>query len=333
MGIVIGIATIKSSLYIFDSLKRISKEALPCLEKFNVSFVVCINGGDVKHETENEVRRFFSCHKNITGHVLIRKKAGKNNAMNDIISFARKMNDVNIVHFFDDDVSLKKGTLLVNIKTLMKHEKENSTPVLVGSAFVVKRNILNFFLSRYSIFDAIVKWIFHVIITQPYLLKNERPKFCEGPSFCAYLKYLPKLPDDRLGVTDDAFLSNFFAVNGKNNFIKNGIPFIIKPKKSISYMKMPICFGEWQKQQVRIHAGIERSFEYFAAEKYFLEEYFSWSYAFNVNSRTKNTANSLMEKILYFIYMYLHERNRRNAQKFVGKKQIPAWSIAHSTKI
>lgn len=329
----IGVTTIKSSNYIYASLERIYAEIMLLPDEFNASLAVCVNGDDENLETRSEVSKFFAAHANVDGHIISGEKAGKNNAMNKIIELARKMDDIEIVHFFDDDVYLSEKSLLVNLGELMRHEQEVGLPVLVGSAFIAIKYPLGFFWQRYPSLEAIRKWIFHSIIVQPYLLEAERPKFCEGPSFGTYLKYLPTLPDDEIGITDDAFLSNYYVVNGKNEYLNNGTPAIIKPPNSISYIKVPLSFQEWKKQQIRIHAGIERAFNYFGSERIFLQQYFSWKYAFNKESRTNTKINSLLKRMLFCIYMFLHEKNRKAAERFLKENSVPNWSIAETTKI
>lgn len=332
MKIIIGIPTINSSVYISETLKRILKEISFCPKHWDIGVVICVNGFDDNKKTVDMIRNFFEQHQEITGHILTEKNVGKNNAMNKIISFARNLKNVEVVHFFDDDIVLQEKTLLVNIETLIKHENKFQKAALVGSAFIGIRYPFRFFLKRYSFFKAVLKWFIHNIIIQPYLLDSERPKFCEGPSFCCYLKYFPQLPADILGVTDDAFLSNFFVINGKKDYLRNGIISIIKPIKSISFVRMPINFQEWKKQQIRIHAGVERAFTYFEKERDYLETYFSWAYAFNKKSRTPIKIKSFPKKLLYFLYMYLHEKNRKEAMRFIAKNKVPDWSVARSTK-
>lgn len=332
MNVLIGVPTIGSYSYIINTLERILEEILFCPKEWKIYIVVCVNGGDVGHRIEGKIRELFKRSEDINGYILIEEQAGKNNAMNKIVAFARELDGIDIVHFFDDDIHLEKKSFLTNIETLIIHERKNRKAALVGSAFIGIERPLSFFLDRYPFFEAVSKWIFHIIIIQPYLLDAERPKFCEGPSFCSYLKYFPSLPDDVIGVTDDAFLSNFFAIKGKEDYVKTGDLSIIKPKNSVSFMKMPVCFSEWKKQQIRIHAGVERAFSYFGSERIFLEEYFSWSYAFNRNSRTHIRTKSLFKMVAYLIYMFLHERNRREAEKLVIRKEIPDWSVAQSTK-
>ncbi len=295
--------------------------------------VVCINGEDENNKTEKEVNKFFLDHNEIPSHIIVTKKVGKNNAINRIVEFAKKMDDIEIVHFFDDDVILEKGTLLINIEELIKEENIKSRPLIIGSAFIAVGYSFSFFYRKYSFFRAVLSWIFHNIIIQPYLLEAERPRFCEGPSFGLYLKYFPTLPADEVGITDDAFLSDFFAIKGKADYLQNRMLSIIKPANSISYIKVPSSFKEWKMQQIRIHAGIERAFSYFGSERKFLEEYFSWNYAFNKKSRTNLQTKSLLKIILYSIYMHLHEKNRKYAERFIIKNQLPRWSIAESTKI
>ncbi len=332
MKILIGIPTIKSFSYIFVSLERIRKEIKLCPKQWDVVLVICLNGVDYGHKTENEIKRFFKYYNDINHYILVENQFGKNNAINQIIKFAKKLKDVDIIHFFDDDVYLQSGSLMTNIEALIENEKKNHKPVLVGSAFIVINHSLSFFLSRYSFFEAIKKWIFYIIIIQPYLLNSERPRFCEGPSLGSYLKNIPILPDDSTGITDDSFFSNYFAIKGKNDYEKLGIFPTIKPSNSIAFVEVSSNFKEWEKQQIRIHAGIERAFAYFEKERCFLEKYYSWSYAFNKESQTSPKGISLKKKILYYAYMYLHKKNRKKAQEFIKMNKVPKWTTAYTTK-
>lgn len=334
MNIVIGIPTTESSDYIYKSLVRIYDEILRCNDKiYHFRVVLCINGNH-HDDVAKEVYRFFRDY-NIAEEyyaVLVNQDAGKNNAVNRIVQYARNLGDIDIIHFFDDDVVLKRGSLSCNLKALITHERQHAEPALVGSAYIAEIFPFRHFLKLSNPLGAFMKWMFHRIISQPYRITAPRPKFCEGPSFCVYLKYMPSLPDDALGITDDAFLSNYFAIQGKEYYQKYGVLPIIKPQESVSYIKLPLSYGEWMRQQIRVHAGIERAFQYFSVERTYLEKVFAWEYAFNKLSRIPLVNASISQRILRAIYMLLHDINRRVARKYIKQNSVPVWAIAKSTK-
>jgi len=332
LRLLIGIPTIESGPYISDSLMRVKGEIDLCPNDWDIIIVLCINGEDHNNETVIAVRQFFKRFTYLKGFVITERHEGKNKAINRIVKFANKINHVDIVHFFDDDVYLQAGSLSVNVKCLLEMEETNHKPILVGSSFVGIKHTFSFFTGKYRLFDAIRKWLFHIIIIQPYLLQAEKPLFCEGPSCGTFLKYMPILPDDSLGITDDCFLSNYFAVRGKDDFLQHGIYPTIKPTNSVAYVEMAIKYKDWKSQQIRIHAGIERAFNYFSEERAFLEKYFSWSYAFNIKSRKRPSSKPLRRFFLYYIYMLLHENNRKTAEVMIKNGIVPSWATVSSTK-
>ncbi|MBK5275573.1 MAG: glycosyltransferase family 2 protein [Desulfuromonadales bacterium] len=333
MNVTIGIPTINSSNYIFSSLVRIKNEIAAVPENYICRLVVCVNGSQDEGKTRIEIER-FKFNTSIPLDIIEEGKAGKNNALNCIVSHARQQHRCDIIYFFDDDVAILDGSLGVNLTKIAEHEFHYGLPVLVGSSMLgIQRSLRHFVRIRHSLIRGILSWSLHRLFIMPYLLGAEKPKFCEGLSLGTFLKYMPAYPDDETGITDDTFLSNFFACQGMKEYLNNGIPPIIKPPNSLAYVEITHNYREWRRQQLRIHAGIRRSFNYFHdRDKKYLEEFFQWPYAFNSESRVWPKGMAKTKWLLYLIYRFLHAFNESSAHRMVKSGMVPDWCAAVSTK-
>jgi len=334
MNITIGIPTFNSGEYIYASLSRIQKEIMYRPLGIDQRIVVCINGTKDNSTTRQEIERFERESATIMIEVIEEERKGKNNALNRIIRHARLEHLCDIIYFFDDDVWPSKGSFATNIETLIKHEKCHGLPVLVGSAMLaISHHPSHFIRLKKSLGKGLKAYFFHWVFTLPYRPDSERPKFCEGFSVGTFIRYIPYYPDDATGITDDTFLSNYFASIGKEAYLSEGIPPIIKPPGSEAFVEIPYDYREWHRQQVRVHAGIRRSFNSFSAEdQTFLFEYFQWPYAFNRESRVWPQNIAKHRLLHYALYRLLHEHNEKKACNFLVNGNIPDWGTAVSTK-
>ena len=154
-----GIPTIESEFYIYSYLLKICQEIIYTKEKissFRMILAICINGDDrgISSEILKLKKKYQS---ELEFVILFEKNKGKNRALNKILNFSRKEN-AEIIHFLDDDVIIKKGSIAKNILELLKFNKAyNSKIVLVGSNFLgIKERfydfIKNYKFSSYSYF-------------------------------------------------------------------------------------------------------------------------------------------------------------------------------------
>ena len=334
MNITIGIPTINSGHYIYSSLIRVQREIMHGPSVIVPRIVVCINGTRDYGRTRSEIERFKKDAATIPVEVIEEEKQGKNCALNRIVSHARNEHQCDIIYFFDDDISPRDRSFEKNIITLINHEERHSLPVLVGSAMLgIERSPGHFIKLKDSFIKGGIAWFLHRVFILPYQSDAERPKFCEGLSLGTFIRYMPDYPDDETGITDDTFLSNYFACQGRETYFNKGIPPIIKPPGSEVFVEISSNFSEWRQQQVRIHAGIRRSFDHFSPEeRVFLVEYFRWPYAFNRESRIWPQHLAKKKLGLYIFYLCLHAMNEWTAHYLVNNNKVPDWNTAASQK-
>ncbi len=336
----IGIPTIDSAAHIFASLQHARGEITRCLDAYSVRWVICLNGQS-RAPARREISRFLRAlgapqrgrEVALSASLIELPRAGRNHALNALLAHARLHAARGIVHFLDDDVRLRAGSLRRNLDALVEHERRYRAPVLVGSVLRARRSTWSELRARHpSRARAAAVAAFQRVIAAPYRSRSEVPRFCEGFSFGAYVRYMPDYPPDETGITDDTYLSNYFAARGRDRLERDGVPPTLKPRDSIGFMELPHSYQEWRRQQVRIHAGIIRSFERFPQSRAFLERYFAWPYAFNPSSRSPRRPSTLAEAALDRAYLLLHQRNHLEARRLVDAGRQAPWGNAPSSK-
>lgn len=329
----IGIPTINSSRYIYKSLQRMKNEMFSLPDNITCELVVCLNGTKDGGKSESEIKRFMSDNPGLCSKFIEVEEPGKNRALNAIIKYAR-LRESQILHFFDDNIYLKEGSLLVDIKTLLEAQEKMDTPVLVGSNFIGIPRSLEYFIDKEkSILKAIKCWALHNIFITPFRFNSDRPRFCIGQSLGAFTSTFPYYPDDNTGIADDGFICNYYALKGKELFLQKGINPIIKPQDSIVYFNVATSYREWLRQQVRIFVGVYYSYMLYEKEMDFFNDFFSWEYSVGKSLRRMTSNNGLKHKLLRSILRIMQKQVFTKSMKVINERQAPDWSIAASTKI
>ncbi len=333
--LVVGIPTISSSDYIYQSLVRYKKEINMLPAMFNTSVVICINGEDNNNTIENEVSKFAVDQSNINVIILKRKEPGKNAALNLILEHARNLN-CDIIHFLDDDVILKNGSLKLDIITLIDAQQNSSVPIMVGSNFYgIEQKLPDFINSDKNIISAIKNWILHKIFILPFRESADKTTFCIGQSLCAYMRYYPDYPDDATGIADDGFIGYYWAKKNKSVILYDKANPIIKPKDSVVYFRIAKTYKEWLHQQVRIYTGV-----YYACvdqaedsnDVDFFADYFRWEYTIGKSSRRKGNEKGLKHIVKLSILRLFYNHVVAKSNRIITQKEVPPWIIARSTK-
>jgi hypothetical protein len=329
--ILIGIpTTINTINYIYKTLQRIRLEILEFPIYPNI--VICINGEGDKLNLKKEIEKFQAHCQPLSIILLETEISGKNNALNLIINYARKIK-ATILHLVDDDVIFRKGTLLLNTKTLILKKQSQKLPVLVGANFKGIRHSMSYFLKQEkSFFKAIKKWFFHKVFIIPFLDKIENPTYCSGQCISSFVNLLPDIPDNKYGVTDDAYLSRYFAILGKNNFFKKNIEPIIKPQNSIIYFKVTSSPQAWLKQQTRIWIGVKKANALFEKDKKYLLDYFANPFSYTGSSFKMPKGLPIKYLLFYLIYRYFEKKLQKIVYNMQKNNEIPEWNTPLDTK-
>lgn len=228
--VIIGIPTIDSSSYIYNSLMNIKKEIELLKIENDVELIICINGDYNNEKIKKEINRFND---NIC--ILETPVKGKNNALNHLIKKAKLLKG-DIIHFLDDDVILSEGSLNKNIETLLKYsEKYKTNEVLVGSNAIRIQETFFSKIKEYGL-KGIYRYFLYQIFSLPFRKVNENPKFCIGSSLGGFLSFYPEYPDDSTGIADDGYIGNYYLINS-SLYNKEVFP-LIKLKDSIFYFKV-----------------------------------------------------------------------------------------------
>ena len=334
----VAIPTIDSASYIHASLERLRKEIVIAARKRPIDIIVCINGVTATGGSDPSVARvndFKAENPAIPLYILEVEDRGKNNAINEIVAFA-KAQQYDIIHLIDDDVGFKDGSILLNIEELIFHSAIVSSPVCVGSHFLAVRHDFRHFYRKKShrLLPALKSWFAHNVFSVPFRAQSDRPNFCSGASMCFWTKDVPQLPLDETGIADDVYLSNYYAVTGREWYEKTHTWPVIKPAESIVYFEVTAQFGEWQRQQLRTCLGVLSGYGPFFPENMpLLEKFREWAYTYHPNSLRKEKLSTLRAWFFSVIYRFLKRRVAGKARRAMCRHAPVDWGTAISTKL
>lgn len=334
----VAIPTIDSARYIHASLERLKNEVAIAARELPVDIVVCVNGVSATDGTDPSVERvndFKEANPAITLHIIEVEESGKNNAINQLIVFA-KVQQYDIIHFIDDDVDFNEGSILLNIRELIRHTALIGAPVCVGSHFLGVRHGFGYFYreASYRLVPTLKSWFAHNVFSVPFRADSDRPNFCSGASMCLWTKDVPQLPPDETGIADDVYLSNYYAVAGKEWYEKTLSWPVIKPAESIVFFEVTARFSEWQKQQLRTCLGVLSGYDpFFPGDREFLERFREWAYTYHRKSLRKDKPSSWRARFFYVVHMFLKRRVAAQARRRMQRHAPVAWGTATSTKL
>ncbi|MCL2566529.1 MAG: glycosyltransferase [Alphaproteobacteria bacterium] len=163
--IVIGIPTINSKMYIGFTINKIKQEIKYCsnlIDSENIGIVISVNGDISSYDF---IKKTYKNDNQIV--VLFEEQTGKNNSLNQIINYA-KINNIHIIHWFDDDVSIKEHTLKINLEQLIKNLENNSPPQIVASTILRTKRSLWFFIKNYGFLKGIIHFYYYLIFSLPF---------------------------------------------------------------------------------------------------------------------------------------------------------------------
>lgn len=299
-------------------------------KNINIEIAVCLNGINSRAEIIQNLRGIIFRNNHLFNKVnfIFRNEAGKSGAINRLVEYARQK-EFELIHFVDDDLEFAEGSMWENIKTL----KNSSAHLFVaGSHFQVKEKTLKeIYCSTKSYFSALKQWFCHNVFIAPFHKDAHKPYFISGQSWAARVSDIPELPVDTL-ITDDTYISNYFAVKGKKKYLVDNQHVLVKPAESIVYFKLPQSFREWKKQQIRIYAGVISAFEHFSEHRVFLEKYFSWAYAYNKGSKVFYKEIRIKRDIFYQLFRMSQRYMMYSADRIIKKGKHVSWNTACSTK-
>lgn len=258
MQVAIGIPTTNSHNYIFENLMMYLPHIKELNDHFIVKVFVALNGDENSDLTKEQIRKaLVEYDKNSVEIVLLEcVNSGKNNALNEILCTCRKSNEIDIIHFLDDDILLSDDTLICNVKTLINGKKKLNQPVLIGTnIYARKRELKHYYSKNKSLIISLKQAFFNYIFSLPFEKSSEAPRFCMGGCLCFYIDDFGLYPSDDTGIADDGYIGNYFLLSaGKNNH--PGSKNIIKPPESVAYFEVASSLTEWINQQVRIFTGV-----------------------------------------------------------------------------
>lgn len=316
--IAIGMPTFCSSKYIQRSILRIVDEIKLFPNNYFLKLVVCLNGSDSENETI--IRETLRSMSTIPSKLLILEHPGKNEAINAIARYSREIK-CTILHLIDDDVFIDQGAILSNILALTSSNRKN---IMVGSTFKANLHQFQHFLKEEDdLFKALKKCFWHNVFRIPFDNHSEEWLFCSAQSLALYIAHLPTLPPTSTGITDDAFLNNIFALNGK----------LIKPKNSLIYFNVADDFSDWRKQQTRILYGVSKSDGLFNREEInTIYNVLKWPYTGNKRMFTRPARMKFKRLFFYIVYMCLRKFIEESVAIKVRKNSTPNWGSVQSTK-
>ncbi|MEJ1319572.1 hypothetical protein QY890_01030 [Latilactobacillus sakei] len=207
---------------------------------------------------------------------------GKNDALNLILQYSRN-HEYDIIHFFDDDIMFKKGSIRKNLETLINYPV--GSPILVGSDFKVNEANLN---------------LLQKVLNAPFEHDSDSNLFLSGTSICSWTSVYPKMPDSKDLIAEDSFVCIYFIKNYQGAKI-------IKPVESITYFDSVRGLKDWYWQQVRVYVGVEKSFCMYPNDYERLQNFFSWRYAENPKYRLKRKTLSVNAFIKLSVFRFLQK--------------------------
>lgn len=333
-SVTIGIATINSSSYIYDSLLRVKEEIDFMPSGIKRELVICINGSEDNNQTVNEVTRFKTDYPELSLKIINEPLPGKNKAINHITTYAQKTSRSDIIHFLDDDVKCQKGSLWADVKALIDHRNVSDAPLLVGADFKGIKYPLNHFLKTTSNpFKAFRNWYWYSVFLAPFHPKAEMTPYCSGQFLGTFTDLMPSIPEG-LQIADDAYMNNYFALLGKNVFEAAPQRYkpVIKPAGSFVEFNLPVSLSEWKGQQERTYSYVENAYTQFETEKPFLRKFFSSPSSFHPDQLRPTRVGGFLR--VYFWERYKVHRNRmikKTNVKMQDNVKI-GWNTAGSTK-
>lgn len=335
MHLRIGIPTTDSADYIVKTVVRVATYATSLLNIESISVAVCANG-ETAPTVISVLKESVRAGRCPDVQTLVVQEGAKNAALNALAAHWRIELDPTrvIACFVDDDAVLAPSSLQHLLSAHEAHTRQFGLPVLVGTTMRAMPQSWHTFRTRelVPIAAARAAW-WHWVFATPYVEGAPVPAFCEGLCFLTRLADLPLYPHDSTGITDDTFLSNYFAAQGKDAYLSNRVPSILKPPGAIGFIRVASDFAEWRQQQVRVCAGILRSFHHFSECRGYLAELFAWPYAFNPDSVTETGAMRYSQRLRHSLFMHYHAMNVRDATALVASDLIPAWPPALTTKL
>lgn len=273
LDVCIGLASNGNNDQVNSWLEKVKKELnLINKTKFNCYVAICINGR--KKMFYEDIKENF---KDIDIMLLYQRTPGKNDAINKIIKYSKENKD-DIIHFLDDDIKFKRGTISADLEALVQTRYNSHT--LVGSNFYA---------------DVKDKKLFQKILCTPFTPNADINLFLSGNSICSWVENYPYMPATSTQIAEDSFTCVYFAKNFSDCKI-------IKPKNSIVYYEPAENFKDWLSQQVRTYVGVEKSFLIYPKEYLSLEYFFAWRYAENPKYRKKIRNISLNELVKLHIF-------------------------------
>ena len=329
--VAVCVPTIDSSAFLETSLTRLFEEIEGCQQRYTLELLVCVSGSRGAASTIAALERLQS---RVDLKILREPRPGKNNAMNTTLRHLRARSlPPAFAFFFDDDVHLSPGTLRRNLDALVAHEATHGEgPVLVGAAMralpLSWREAWR--KSEGHLLRAFWWWQLYQVFAFPYQDGSPVPRFCEGMALGARLEHFPELPDSETGIGDDTFLSNTFALLGRERFLGRGVHCLLKPAGSVGRVALPLGLKAWREQQLRVHIGIERSWRHFGAERDFLARYFSWPFAFTPASRVRYQPRGPLGAVRHWLYMRLHQQNYEQALVLMAQGYTPSWCVGEA---
>jgi hypothetical protein len=324
--VLIGMPTISCEKYIARSLAKLLDEIdrIDTMQ-FQPALAICLNGAG-QDESARAIRDWIdtaaATRPGLQVFFLRTDRPGKNNAINLLLEKARaeRFDDLQLV---DDDVEFEPGSIRANVEHLRDARCQKSGPALVASRFYAKPQRLRDFASHPAqVPQALVRWFNYKIVSIPFSAEAEPWLACSGQSLAMSVATAPVLPDDASGITDDTFLSCYYALNGH----------IVKPERSVVYFKVSTYLKEWRAQQLRIYAGVEKAYEHFGKRKPALERIFAWPYSPQPERRTAIQTSSWKRLFKYqFFKLYCKELHRMILSHQRSGAQVQ-WNRAESTK-
>ncbi len=327
--VLLGTPTFNSIAYIDTTIKLIKNEISLCKnidKSIDISLAIGVDGDKA---TYSYLRYNYKDDPLVT--LLYTKTSGKNSSINQIIDFA-KDNFYDILHWFDDDVFMKNGTLHINLKQLIFNLHNNTPPQIVASIILAKERDFNFFIKRYGLFKGIKSYYYYLIFSLPFRHAYDHPNFCMGMSYGLLVRDTPYYPSSETFIADDGFIGNYYAVVNKSRIIENQFSPIIHVSESEAYFDVAISLKDWIKQQSRIYVGVMYSYFYFKNEVDFLRNYFAWYYSHDIKGNFNYHSRNHSHKILYFLYGIYQTIMLRKAKKILKNKTPLKWNTLYTTK-
>lgn len=330
ISVVFAIPTYNCEQYIYQALTRYRAEILSLPKHINFSIAVCLNGTETNDLATKEILRFKSEYPDCKLHLIREPKANKNIALNHLIQYA-KFKGMGIIHFIDDDVIFKKGSIELNIMTLLERNAKGQTPILVGSnPKAILKPFSFFWKSKSSLIKALSGWFWYNVFSLPFLPTSKNALFCTGKSMAAFVNEIPNIPEDQ-EILDDGYLSQRYALLGRESFEKSGISPIVKPYNSIVYFDSEASLSEWKGAETRVYALARKTFLFHKEHYDFLTNFLAWPYTYPRNSRMSLNLG-WKQLILYPFFRYFQDKMEKKAFEIVDNKENIRWNPATSTK-